>query len=115
VCPVYGMRPIFYYHQAAPLLNSFEHTAVHALQIVRGFQKKRRDRGDENRATHAFGSVFSDGTRDLAASHREPHESEILEIQMCDDLLQVFCESIVLGIALKFRVTHCTELLEDVR
>src|SRR4029077_20782569 len=76
-------------------LNAFEHAGVHALRIVRSLQKKGRDRGDENRMAHAFGSVFPDVTRDLTASHRESHESEILKIKMCDDLLQVLGESVV--------------------
>src|SRR2546425_3532628 len=69
--------------------------SIHALRIVGRLQQERRNGRHEHGAAHVVGSVLAKVAGDLAASHGEADEGEIVEVERGHELAEVFGEGVV--------------------
>src|SRR5215831_10382876 len=76
-------------------LNTLEHTGIHALRVIVGFQQERGHATDDHRFAHSLGAVLPEIARDFAATHRESYQAEILKLQFRDQLVKVFCKRVI--------------------
>src|SRR6266702_2047257 len=76
-------------------LDPFERGAVHTLRIVGRLQEKRRDGGHEHGFAYAVGSVLPQITGHLPAAHREADQSDITQVELRHELVQVLGEGVV--------------------
>src|SRR5439155_11307995 len=76
-------------------LDSFEIARVDPAWVVGRLQKERCNGGHEHRLAHAVRSVLSEVAGDLAASHREADQGEIVKVELRHELVQVLGERVV--------------------
>src|SRR5207247_9157369 len=59
-------------------LDAIEGAAVHSFRVVRGLQQIRRYRSGEDCLGYSFRSIVAYVARDLASSHRETDQREVI-------------------------------------
>src|SRR6266571_3784979 len=77
------------------LLYPIEYRLVHPFRIVRRLQEVRWDAADEHRLRNILGTISSLVARDFAASHTETDKSDILEVELVEQLVKILAERIV--------------------
>src|SRR5437660_4922842 len=78
------------------LLYTVEDWLVDALWIVRRLQEVRWDAADEHRLRNILGTISSLVACDFAASHTETDKSDILEVELVEQLVKILAERIVI-------------------
>src|SRR5438128_387810 len=77
-------------------LYSVEYRLVDAFRIVRRLQEVRWDAADEHRLRNIHGTISSLVACDFAASHTETDKSDILEVELVEQLVKILAERIVI-------------------
>src|SRR5471030_1931105 len=77
-------------------LDPVENTAVQTAGVVGCLEQEWRNRSDEDCLFHAIGSVGTQITRHLAASHRKTYQCRIAKIELGHELVQVAREGVVI-------------------
>ena len=77
------------------LFDSLENAGVDALRVIGGFEQKRRHGADEDGLADSLRAVFAEVARNFAATHRESHKREILELQLRNQFSEVRGERVV--------------------
>src|SRR5580692_9326745 len=70
-------------------LDSLENAFVDTVRIVWRLQKERRDSRNDDGLADALGSVFSEVARHFSASHGEANEREIMQLEVCNQFVQI--------------------------
>src|SRR5579864_4611144 len=76
-------------------LDSFEHRTVNALRIVCRLEQIRRNAADDHRLADMLRSVLSDIAGYFSAAHREADKNCVLELEVRDQVMQIFGERVV--------------------
>src|SRR5579862_6553097 len=76
-------------------LDSGKHAAIHTVRIVACLQQVRRHTGDDDGFAYSLRAVLTDIASDFATTHREANQGEVAQLQMSDELVQIFCECVV--------------------
>src|SRR5205807_882792 len=77
------------------LLYPIEYRLVDAFRIVRRFEQVWWDAADENRLRNILRTIPSLVACDFAASHAEPDEGDVLEVELVEKLVKILAERIV--------------------
>ena len=77
-------------------LDPFKRRRVHALRIVGRLQQERRNGRHEHGSAHVVGSVLAKVAGNLAASHGEADEGEVVQVERGHELSEVFREGVVI-------------------
>src|SRR5579864_1486325 len=76
-------------------LDSFKHRTVNALRIVCRLEQVRRNAANDYRLADLLRSVLSDVASHFASAHREANKNRVLQLQLRDQVMQVFGERVV--------------------